>query len=382
MARLLEAGLISQNNGNAVCAPEIPNPARLIPPPTTSRAACDEPPQVVRLVVSREAAETRLTAELDAAPCPATARAIFRALFHVALDVARACGFTATVTRAVFHLPAELVMAYVGRAKSAFYENLGHLRRLGLIDAEAHMGDLRGEKVATGTLWAVSLQPGRVLAGHAAPVRLRHEDWAHEWRNLNKDVRECRTVYRVLNGPVTAAQSHPDSQELPEGADRGKIRGKTPAQTVNMDVLADWAIKSAAPPSSDTLTVRPTPSAAQSVIWSLGDGARVPRWERARVVDRQAHALAAAFGDGEGSLGFWRKLVWNVLRGIDAGTDLSDDVGAVLAVVLRDVLDDQRAGDCTLKKPAAKANAALQRAGLLDLLRGYEYRTVGSRPAA
>ena len=129
------------------------------------------------------------------------------------------------------------------------------------------------------------------------------------------------------------------------------------------------------------------PGAVQDVVWNLGEGASVPRWERAHIVDRQARTLAAAFGDTEARLGFWRKLIWNVLRGIDAGCDLSDDVGAVLMTVLKDLQHDHLCGGTTLRNPADRANALLSRSQggqppLLDQLRCFEHLRVGSRPAA
>ena len=148
--------------------------------------------------------------------------------------------------------------------KRQFYDNLGHLQRLGLVASQAHMGDLRGEKVATGTLWAVSLQPGRVLGSHAAPVRLVHDDWHHEWRNLNRDVRAGRTVWNLLR---PREQREPEGQEMPESYP-------------DIETLNTWAITSASLPSSDTLTVRAAPGAVQDVVWNLGEGASVPRWER------------------------------------------------------------------------------------------------------
>jgi hypothetical protein len=131
-----------------------------------------------------------------------------------------------------------------------------------------------------------------------------------------------------------------------------------------------------------TLTVRPAPAQGLEVVWALGDAAEVRRHHRAGIVDRQARALAAAFGDGEEALGFWRKLIWNIVRGIDAGESLAEDVGALLARVLRDVQHDLSSGGTPPRKPAAMVNAALQREHLWDRLRAWEFRAVGARPSA
>ena len=96
-------------------------------PPVKPQSYQQGAPSAVRLVVSGEAAVQSLTACLDAAPCRQSARLIFRALYAVALDVARAQGHAANVSRSVFHLPAELLMNHVGLRKSAFYDNLQYL---------------------------------------------------------------------------------------------------------------------------------------------------------------------------------------------------------------------------------------------------------------
>ena len=119
--------------------------------------------------------------------------------------MAAAQGHAASVTQTVYHLPAELVMDAVGLKKSAFYDNLLYLRAAGLVHCEAHMGDLRGESVATGTLWAVSLQPERVLIGKAAPARIRREDWGRKWRDLNADA-------KVWSDRLQSAQPAPSAK--------------------------------------------------------------------------------------------------------------------------------------------------------------------------
>lgn len=333
-------------------------------------------PAPLTITTRAELVET-LTACLDAAPCRESARRIFRALFSVALDVARACGYPEHVTRAVFHLPAELLMVHVGLKKSAFYENLQYLRRVGLVACEAHMGDLRGESVATGTLWAVTLKPGRVLEKKADKVRLLKDDWGRQWRDLNADAKAGRTVYNLLH-PLN--QEQPESQEPQEVPQASQPRQKpASAPSISYEVVTEWAIKSALPSPSDNMTVRPAPSLAENVVWELADAHRESRPAyRAAIVDRQARALALAFGDGADSLGFWRKLVWNITRAADCGADFSDDVGAVLVRVLRDVKHDQTEGRTPPRRLAAVVNAALGE--LLGKLREYDFRRVGVRP--
>lgn len=378
---LRERGLLSSDKCEASApapARDIPNPARLVPPmPAPAITEQPRPAPAPLTITTRAELVQTLTACLDDAPCRESARRIFRALFSVALDVARACGYPEHVTRAVFHLPAELLMVHVGLKKSAFYENLQYLRRVGLVACEAHMGDLRGESVATGTLWAVTLKPGRVLEGKAGHVRLMHDDWTRNWRDLNADAKAGRTVYNMLH-PLS--NGLPESQEpCEEMAGDAQTAKNAALPVISYDVVATWAIKSALPINSDNMTVRPAPSLAENVVWELADAHRESRTAyRAAIVDKQARALAAAFGDGADSLGFWRKLVWNITRAADAGADLSDDVGAVLVRVLRDLKHDQTAGVPLPRNPAAVVNAAL--GDLLSRLREFDFRRVGVRP--
>lgn len=361
----------------APVAADIPNVARLIPPlPAPAITKQPQPAPAPLTISSRAELVATLTACLDDAPCRESARKIFRTLFQIALDVAHACGYPEHVTRAVFHLPAELLMAFVGLRKSAFYDNLTYLRRVGLVACEAHMGDLRGESVATGTLWAVSLKPARVLEGKAGHVRIMHDDWQHNWRDLNADARAGKTVYNMLHPFSSVPESHE-----PDGAAAGNAQpAKKPApHAITYEVVASWAIKSALPITSDNMTVRPAPTLAENVVWELGEAHGETRTAyRAAIVDRQARALARAFGDGAESLGFWRKLVWNITRAADAGANFADDVGAVLVRVLRDTKHDQSEGRTPPRNLAAVVNAAL--ADLLDKLRAYEFRRVGVRP--
>lgn len=369
LIRVMAGGGLSPESSDKVTPAKSAKPADHPDPPcrmpiVTRRAEHDVLPQVVRLTVTGEAVVQTLTACLDNAPCRESTRRIFRALFQVALEVARHQGHAASVTRAVYYLPAELLMAYLNLKKSSFYDNLLYLRKTGLVACEAHMGDLRGKKVATGTLWAISLQPGRVLHGQAAPVRLLHDDWNREWRNLNRDVKEGRTVYNLLHPRVEA---EPDSQEIPK-------RG------IDLETLQLWALQPFFQKECDTLTLRQPRTSVMEVVWTLGDAANTQKHQRAAIIDRQARTLAAAFGDDAHSLGFWRKLLWNITRGIDAGKSIANDVATVLVRVLGDIAHGCDTGGPPPRRPGAVVNAALTEAGLLEQLRTWDGLKVGSRP--
>lgn len=360
-----------------------PEPARMpqVPEkaPTARPDAASVPTTRVRL--SEGEAVRTLTACLDAAPCRATARRIFRLLYALALYVARYRGLSELASVVVFHLPAELLYGYLEIGKSAFYDNLKQLTAAGLVSCEAHLGPLEGHarNVATGTLWAVSLAPERVLSGQRAPARLTREDWQREWRNLDQDRKAGRTAASLL-GIVTPRENADEDGKTPSSPATAGQSIRRKRLQVPLKTLKDWAITPFSNLESDTETVRQGSGAALDVVWTLGDAAAKSSRDRAAMIDAQARTLAAAFGDSEGSLNFWRKLIWNITRGIEAGCDLSDDVGAVLVRVLRDVQHDLSLGGTTVRNVGRVVNRALSESGLLDLLRGYEHRRVGVRP--
>lgn len=321
-------------------------------------------PRLPRLVPvqSPESLTELLTACMADAPCRDSARAIYRVLHTLALEASRYQGHkTEHITRAVFHLPAELLMAHVGLRKSAFYDNLKYLHKLGLVASDAHMGKLRGEMVATGTLWVVSLRPEAVLSGRANGARILHEDWQREWRNLDRDVKAGDTVYNALKGA---------------GESLNTIKGN-----IDLNTLIQWTLKPFKNINHDTVTVRPALGTVLDAIWSLGSLADLNRSQRADAVNNLARKLAQSMGDGERSMGWWRWLLWQVIRASDAGQNLAEQVSTVLATVLRDIQSDESVhGVSTVRKAGAVAIAALRRAGLYDLLRGVALTRVGVAP--
>ena len=157
------------------------------------RTQLAEPPAPVVLFRPVES----LTACMDSADCPATARRIFRVLFSLGLESVRARGVPVRPDVAVFHLPLELLAAHIERDRTTVWRNLRPLIASGVLAAVDHYGTLRGQTAVTGKVWAVSLCPERVLSGHAAPVKVTMGDLRYPWRDLDKDTRQGRTVYAL-----------------------------------------------------------------------------------------------------------------------------------------------------------------------------------------
>lgn len=358
---------------------EAPAPRPTLPVPrVTARTALPAVP-VPRVLESEFDLVRSLTVCLDGAPCRATARRIFRVLFGLGLHVARAQGMSTAVSRVVFHLPAELVYSHLELGKSAFYDNLRYLTGVGLVACDAHMAPLKGHRrnVASGTLWAVSLAPERILGGQRAPVRLTADDWRHNWRDLQADVNAGRTVAALLG--IEKAPAKPAEESVQDGAEptSPESAGQSSRRKrllTKWQTLKEWAINPFLNNPSDKETVREAPALGMDAVWGLGAGS-TPRRDRGELVDRQARRIAAAFGDGEGSLGFWRALIWNITRGQDSGEDVSEDVSVVLARVLRDVQHDLSIHGKLTVNPGKLVNVALSRGGLLDVLRGFKLST-------
>ncbi len=114
------------------------------------RAQLAEPPAPLVLFRPVES----LTACMDSAECPATARHIFRVLFSLGLESVRARGVPVRPDVAVFHLPLELLAAHIERDRTTVWRNLRPLIASGVLAAVDHYGTLRGQTAVTGKVWA------------------------------------------------------------------------------------------------------------------------------------------------------------------------------------------------------------------------------------
>ena len=150
-----------------------------------------------------------LTACLDSAECPRTARTLFRLLHELGLESIRKRGLPVRPDIAVFHLPIELLAAHLGIDRVTVWRNLQPLKEAGLLDERDHYGTLRGQTAVTGKVWAIATAPELVLSGQNRKVRLTYADIRHQWRNLERDVKAGRTAYNLTR---TEAQQQADRQ--------------------------------------------------------------------------------------------------------------------------------------------------------------------------
>ncbi|CAM4088452.1 hypothetical protein [Deinococcus marmoris] len=392
----------------------------------TRRAQFTEPPAPLVLFNPIKS----LTACMDSADCPATARKIFRVLFGLALESVRARGVPVRPDVAVFHLPLELLAAHIERDRVTVWRNLRPLIATGVLASVDHYDTLRGQTAVTGKVWAVSLCPERVLSGHAHAVKVTKSDLAFPWRDLDRDARQGRTVYaltrteerqqaertqrqakaaertaaqaRATERATARAQARADGEAVPRGRAAATINAaatraqKSPPtrpqsrtqqsvkslKAVERGELEKWVLAAFSTQTQDvTLTVAPAFTDGLDAVFSLPTLAGLSRSRRGELVEKTARTLAASFGDSE-NLRFWCWLIWQTLRAHDQGQDWTEDVAHIMARVLHDIRQDQQMGNRAQNRPAALVVNGLRNFGLLDALRQIAPTRVGKRPQA
>ncbi|WP_189093334.1 hypothetical protein [Deinococcus ruber] len=351
-------------------------------------------------------------------------------LFGLALDVMRLRGLPVRPTTAEFHLPLELLAAHLEISRETLWRNLKPLTAAGVLAERDHYGTLDGRTAVTGKIWAVSLDPARVLAGRANRVRISPEAMKYPWRDLDRDRREGRTVFNLTRTDEQKAQAKQQREqnaqaraEAQERANQRKAarvqataRGEKPLKgraaatvnaartraeksppsaalgavqqsikslkTVDRAEVVSWVLTPFLSQSeSVTLTVASGPTSALEAIYTLPSLTGLSKKLRGTAVEESARTLAAAFDD-TANLRFWCWLLWQMLRASDQGQHWADDISCVLARVLHDLKHDETMHAATAKRRAALVVAALNASGLLEALRQIAPTRVGVKPQA
>jgi DNA-binding transcriptional ArsR family regulator len=224
-----------------------------------------------------------------------TALLIFRALHQISLEACEARGYHPNVSEVALFCPVEAVALALGIHRATVYRALPELRAAGLLDVRGHFTTLSGRTRADGAVWSVRLRP---VGGRAA--RVGYSDLKRQYRDLGGDIEAGRTVWA----------------EMRQSKDN-------PSREVNLDLVRRFAL----PPSP---TKSPLPvdcrMASRRSLEAVLDAPHVEKGERSRVVSLAAEALATALRDRDGT-GFYRKLLWMILRRLDAtGEDFSYSV--------------------------------------------------------
>lgn len=115
------------------------------------------------------------------------ARKLALLLYRIGRGVVRTRGWARNTATVVVHLPVDLIAQHLGVDRTTIWRWAKELEEHGLIARRTHYGTLEGRTVATGTVWAIRLKPGR--------ARLTYEDLAHPWRDLEEDIRRGATAW-------------------------------------------------------------------------------------------------------------------------------------------------------------------------------------------
>ncbi len=269
---------------------------------------------------------------------------LFRALHTVAVEVAAARGYHPNTSQVSLFCPLEAVALALGCHRSTVYRAASELVEAGLVAHRAHYTTYRGRTRADGSLWAVRLRP---VGGCRA--RLGYSDLKRQYRDLGGDVEAGRTVWQLMR----------QSKDLPKRV------------AVDLELIKRWALPSQdlkSPLRSDCRTT------ARRSLEAVLDVQHAPRKARGAAVDLGAQALAAALRD-RAAVGFYRKLLWQLLRRHDAGGSAPFD--AVYLAAQRAAVDAQEG---FARKPGAVFTSRLKAAPWFDaVMRGPPTR-VGTPP--
>lgn len=272
-----------------------------------------------------------------------------------ALVVAIKRGYRKACTLTV-HTVMELVGYCLGiKSSSTLYSYLHALKGLGLIDFKGHVTTVSLES-ADGETYEANRCDGALLCirlGGFKKAQLTRFDFQEKPRDLQADMKRGHTAYRLL-------QQLEESQVLSQSV--GDITplllwSSNPQQLFQTPLKADSS-------GLPTLVGGDYPTDILDLASSR---------DRNHDVDLTARAIARCLGDA-GSLGFYQRLLWQLLRAHDRGWDF---FGVVYHETVR-VLADKREGYA--KKPGGLLISRLKKSGCWEELWRDQDQWVGTRP--
>jgi len=226
------------------------------------------------------------------------------------------------------HTVMELVGHCLGiKSSSTLYSYLHALKSLGLIDFKGHVTTVSLEG-ADGEIYEANRCDGALLCVRLdgyQKARLSRFDFEETPRDLQADMRRGHTAYRLL-------RQFEESKTLEE-------------KEVDITPLIIWSLN----PSSLFSPLKPDSSGFVGLLsnaFPTGILDLANSRDRNHDVDLTAHAVARCLGDA-GSLNFYRRLLWQLLRAKDRGWDF---FGSVYHAVVR-ILADTR--ERFARKPGA-----------------------------
>lgn len=244
-----------------------------------------------------------------------------------------------TASQVAFHLPNDLLAAYIGVDRVTVWRWMELLKQAGLADSRRHRSwaVINGTPgfYTTGNVWLVRLKPGR--------VRWTYEDLAHPWRDLEEDRASGRTAFRVL---------------WPQRKEKGKNR--TPIRPT-LELLVHWTlgIREAPPPE-----VVPTRRDPESLLFALTD---LDPQERPDVIRELAERMAANLADPH-SVRLYMRVLWRVVEGKISDTAVYNAYRAAYSPIRHRLYGD---GPGRVRRPGALFTAILlETPGVREALKG------------
>lgn len=265
-------------------APKLPDVPPLPPSRPAERPVEPPAPLVLATMPSADAVRQGVRLSRGAARLWAT-------LHRLAVDVARARAYTVTPEQVTFHLPAVSLAGVLDYHRSHLHKLAEELRAAGLLDGGGHAQTVAGRNLYDGTLWAVATKPG-------AAVRVRGDEWRHEWRP------GFLADYEGKNGAAAEMQQLKNAQADSEMKYRAaKARAAVP----------DGNLPPAVPSCCNS-----EPGSLRAVVEALPGLWQAHVRHRAREVGRLASAISAALGEPERRK-YWCRVLWDALRAENEG---------------------------------------------------------------
>lgn len=277
--------------------------------------------------------ELSAQAVLEAAPpVSAGAARVFEVLFTVAVATGEERGYRALPSTVAYHLTQTLLAAVVGYTTRHLRRAiLPELERAGLLDAGAHASRITNQQgqrqnMWDGSLWCVKIRPSDVRP-HLTP-----EDWQHQWRDFQGDLKRGHTAQKVMSYLQTCDEP-----------------------SKKLQVLQQWAVNPSSkfnPLSVDRTFDERQREDVQDVVYSLPLLADLGGHHLVEAIGRAASEIAHHFGD-QHSRRYWCALLWGAKR--------NSTLEALTAQIQRLLIDVKEWPD--LQNPGALLAARLRPTG-------------------
>jgi hypothetical protein len=227
-------------------------------------------------------------------------------------------------SQVAFHLPNDLLAAYIGVDRVTVWRWMELLKAAGLADSRRHRSwaVINGTPgvYTTGSVWLVRLKPGR--------VRWTYEDLAHPWRDLEEDRENGRTAFRVLWPQRKGKRARP-----------------------SLELLVRWTLGIREAPPPEVLPTKRDPTDIAE-LFALTD---LDPQERPDAIRELAERMAANLADPH-SVRLYMRVLWRVVEGKVPATAVYNAYRAAYAPIRHRLYGE---GPGRVRRPGALFTAAL-----------------------